>query len=66
MNKNRKALDKVYEAADQSSYTGMMNCLQYVLQDANEAHLGMVVLHLKLAIGELKEYERVSKRPKRA
>lgn len=66
MNKNRRALDKVYEMTSQSNYTGMMNCLQYVLKDANEAHLDMVALHLKLAIQELKEYDRVGKRHKRA
>lgn len=58
MNKDRKALDKVYENADQSNHGGIMNCLEYILRDANEAHLDMVALHLKIAIRELQEYQR--------
>lgn len=45
-----------YVTAVEYEYSGMINALTYLCQEARAAHLDLVTLHLKIAIAELKEY----------
>jgi len=45
-----------YAVAMEYEYDGMINALRYLCQEAEDADLGLVRLHLDIAIAELKEY----------
>ena len=50
-----------YAAAMEYEYDGMINALLYLCQEAEDADLGLVRLHLDIAIAELKEYHKADK-----
>ncbi len=47
-----------YAAAMEYEYDGMINALRYLCREAEDADLGLVRLHLDIAIAELKEYHK--------
>ncbi|NOZ42639.1 MAG: hypothetical protein GXP02_05670 [Alphaproteobacteria bacterium] len=49
-----------YVAAMEYEYAGMINALCYLCQEADNAKLDFVGLHLHIAIEELKEYHKTA------
>jgi len=58
MKKNKSLTSDDYDAAMAYEYAGLINALGYLCQEATQAKLELVCLHLNIAIDELKEYRR--------
>lgn len=58
MKKNNSLTSDEYDRAMQYEYAGLINALGYLCQEATQAKLEFVCLHLNIAIDELKEYHR--------
>ncbi len=52
---NAGFIPQKYAADIEYEYAGMINTLIYLSQEAKEAHLDLVCLHLNIAIAELRE-----------
>jgi len=49
-------MPREYAADIEYEYAGMINTLNYICQEAENANLELVCLHINIAIAELKEY----------
>ncbi|MCF6196749.1 MAG: hypothetical protein L3J50_08605 [Emcibacter sp.] len=58
MKKNKSLTSDDYDEAMAYEYAGLINALGYLCQEATQAKLELVCLHLNIAIDELKEYRR--------
>jgi len=48
---------KAYNAAMKKEHDGLINCLNYILKEVEDAEMALVSLHLKLAIEEIRDFE---------
>jgi len=55
--KNTDFIQRKYVADIEYEYAGMINALNCICQEAENAKLEFVCLHLNIAIAELKEYQ---------
>lgn len=58
MKKNKNLTSEEYDEAMAYEYAGLINALGYLCQEATQAKLELVCLHLNIAIDELKEHRR--------
>ncbi len=53
---NIQEIDFAQKSDIQNKFSGTINALEYICQEAEKENLALVCLHLNIAIAELKDY----------